>query len=385
MLGHVPWLGHVIFEHASYTANMTMFRDLVFPYLKGSTNVYLNFAYTGSDGKLHLPPTNSPEYPYPHGPANDTHYDLALFKWSAETLLELATTLDIADPLIPVWQDAVSRLTPFPVNEHGFMVDSVNGFDIPHSTFSHLFAIYPLHLTTWDAADGGSNASQALIATSLDRWTGLTCPGGCPHGFTYDGAASISALIAPRAAAASGNISGFMYSGMMHAATLYSEGHLPCMESPGGAAAVLQEMILQSWGGRLRIFQGVPDTWTDLVFHRLGAEGGFAVSAVKAAGALSWLALEAIDYVGGGGERSDETQILRSVVVVAEGLGPASAVSTIPPGVPLSDAPGGAIAFSIAVGSTVILYQTSAPPASFNVTALPGNVTDFNYWGKHPR
>jgi hypothetical protein len=63
-------------------------------------------------------------------------------------------------------------------------------------------------------------------------------------------------------------------------------------------------MILQSWGGRLRIFQGVPDTWTDLVFHRLGAEGGFAVSAVKADGALSWLALEAIDYVGGGGERS---------------------------------------------------------------------------------
>lgn len=60
-LGNVPWLGHVLYEHATYTANTTMLRQLVFPFLRGATNIYLHFAYNGSDGHLHLPATASPE------------------------------------------------------------------------------------------------------------------------------------------------------------------------------------------------------------------------------------------------------------------------------------------------------------------------------------
>ena len=57
--------------------------------LQGAAAVYLAFAVTLADGKLHLPPTASPEYPYPHGPTNDTHYDLALFQWCLRTLLQI--------------------------------------------------------------------------------------------------------------------------------------------------------------------------------------------------------------------------------------------------------------------------------------------------------
>lgn len=299
-------------------------------------------------------------------------------------MLALAKQLNIADPLVPAWHDVVTRLVPFPVNEHGFMVDSVNGFDVGHRHFSHLFSIYPLHLTTWDDADGGSDESRALITASVDRWTGLTCTGGpdhnfCPNGFTFDGAASMSALMntAARAAAAAGNVSGFIKSGQMHAATLYSEGHQPCMESPGAAAAALQEMLLTSWGGRVRVFPGTPASWADAVFHRLGAEGGLAVSAVRAAGKLLWVAVEAVDYVGEGPSASP-----RSVVLVAAGLGPAAEVGTVPAGVVVADAPGGSVSFSVPVGGTVLLFPGHTAP-QFVVEALPGNATQYNYWGKH--
>jgi alpha-L-fucosidase 2 len=150
---------------------------------------------------------------------------MALFKWGCVTLLKLSAQLGIADPLVPRWRDVISRLAPFPVNEFGYMVDSVNGFNVAHRHFSHLFAIYPLHLTNWHDEDGGSAATRALITKSLDRWTGLTCIGGpnknlCPNGFTFDGAASMSALIPGREQSAAGNVTGFIQSGQMHASTL---------------------------------------------------------------------------------------------------------------------------------------------------------------------
>jgi hypothetical protein len=379
-LGNVPWLAHLLHEHAAYTANTTMMRDLVYPFLRGSTNVYLHFAFNGSDGRLHLPPTASPEYPYPDGPGPDTHYDLALFKWGVRTLLSLAARLDIADPLIETWQDVLVRLVDFPVNEHGYMVDSVNGFDLKHRHFSHLFAIYPLHLTAWADEDGGSEYTRALISTSLDRWMSLTCTLGprgdfCPNGFTFDGLSSISALAA-RPGAAVGNISGFIESGLMHAATLYSEGHNPCLESPAGSAAALQEALIQSWGGRLRVFPSVPAAWGDVVVHRLGAAGGLAVSAVRKAGATLWVVVEAVDYM-------DVGQVdVRDVILVAPGLGPASDVGTLPNGVALTDVPGGGLAFQLHVGAHVALFHGHVPP-DLVVAALAGNESQFNFWGLH--
>ena len=43
-------------------------------------------------------------------------------------------------------------------------------------------------------------------------------------------------------------------------------------------------MLLQSWGGKLRIFPAVPEQWKDAAFDRLRAEGGFTVSARRVAG-----------------------------------------------------------------------------------------------------
>jgi hypothetical protein len=43
-------------------------------------------------------------------------------------------------------------------------------------------------------------------------------------------------------------------------------------------------MLLQSWGGKLRIFPAVPGQWKDAAFENLRAEGGFIVSARRVAG-----------------------------------------------------------------------------------------------------
>ena len=67
--------------------------------------------------------------------------------------------------------------------------------------------------------------------------------------------------------------------------TMYVEAG-PVIETPLSGAASIQQMLLQSWsmtpfGTHLRVFPGVPDSWKDVSFDKLLAEGAFEVSAVR--------------------------------------------------------------------------------------------------------
>ena len=72
---------------------------------------------------------------------------------------------------------------------------------------------------------------------------------------------------------------------------MYSEGHSPCIESPLAAANSLQELLLQSWGGVIRVFPSVPEAWPSASFDKLWAEGGIVVSAKRERGATQFVQL----------------------------------------------------------------------------------------------
>ena len=62
--------------------------------------------------------------------------------------------------------------------------------------------------------------------------------------------------------------------------TFYTElSTLPVIETPLHGATAIQDMLLQSWGGRLRVFPAVPADWRDVQIHQLRGEGGYLVSA----------------------------------------------------------------------------------------------------------
>jgi alpha-L-fucosidase 2 len=339
MLGNFPWICHNVYSHASFTGNDTMMRDVVFPLLRGAINVYKNFSFVGEDALIHLPASYSPEYPYPRGPTNDTHYDMALFYWGAKTLISLNARFNLRDPLLPFWESVVATLAPYP---------------------------------------SGTPASRDLIARSLDRWTSLTCAGsrsGCPNGFTFDGAISMSALMTTDAARredAAAFANGFVHSGLLHASTSYSEGHQPCLESPLGLASGLQDILLQSWGGRVRVFPAAPASWPDAVFYKLAAEGGLRVSAARVNGTTAWAALTAAP--------ADASGALFVNATLAVELGgaahwtPADAAVTV-----LSS---GDLSVLVPVGGTVVVYGGADMPA-FTVNFLPGNASEYNFWGMH--
>jgi len=56
------------------------------------------------------------------------------------------------------------------------------------------------------------------------------------------------------------------------------------LEGNFAASQAVHEMLLQSWGGRIRIFPAIPEKWQDVSFNQLRAEGGFLVSAERKGG-----------------------------------------------------------------------------------------------------
>ncbi|WP_127488714.1 glycosyl hydrolase family 95 catalytic domain-containing protein [Paenibacillus ehimensis] len=272
-VGNLAWICHNVWRHYRYSMDDEMLRNVLYPILRGSVNYYIHLLEEEEDGRLHLPPTISPEYgSFMRTRVRDCHYDLALLRWGCETLLAISERLGEADPLCWKWLHVLDRLAPLPVDETGFMIGRDTPLAYGHRHFSHLLAVFPLHLIGCDKEE-----DRELIATSLRHWIGKE---GDLRGFSLTGAASIAATLGW------GNEALRLLQALLLIVkpnTMYKEAG-PVIETPLAGAEAIHDMLLQSWGGTIRIFPAVPDEWREAAFHDLRAEGAFLVSAVRSEG-----------------------------------------------------------------------------------------------------
>ena len=71
--------------------------------------------------------------------------------------------------------------------------------------------------------------------------------------------------------------------------------YYPAMqEAAGETMAAVNEMLLQSQNGLIRVFPAVPDAWQDCSFERLLAMDGFQVSAARKNGKTVWIQVESL-------------------------------------------------------------------------------------------
>ena len=182
------------------------------------------------------------------------------------------------------WRDTLARLTPYPVGPDGYLIGRDQPLDQSHRHFSHLFMVYPLRLVA------GANAEErALIERSLAHWIGFE---GALQGQSFVGASAISSLLGKGDDAERFLVEllkryvkpNTMYMDPADRSRPGSGNDFPVLETPLAAAQAIHEMLLQSWGGTLRIFPAIPGGWKEIAFHELRAEGAFLVSAVRRGG-----------------------------------------------------------------------------------------------------
>lgn len=281
-LGNLPFLVHHLYWQYRYTMDEKLLRDLVYPLLTRSVNFYRHNFITGADGRYHLPLATSPEY---ETQAEDTNYDLSLCRWSCQVLLESAARLQVQDPLIPVWQDILAKLAPYPEDSKtGYQIGAKVPFEHSHRHFSHLFMVYPLATVDILGAD------RAVVERSARHWLGMP---KAHAGYSYTGGASIAAYLGDGDQAL--DRLDTLFGRFMKPNTFYTEGaNWPVIETPLSGARSLQDMLIQSWGPAIRVLPAVPAAWKDVVFRDLRTEGAFLVSAVRQGGATRWIRVESL-------------------------------------------------------------------------------------------
>jgi hypothetical protein len=122
-------------------------------------------------------------------------------------------------------------------------------------------------------------------------------------------------------------------------------------------------MLIQDWGGIIRVFPAMPTTWKDASFHNLRTEGAFLVSAVRKGGKTQFIRIKSLE-----GEpckiKSDFTDEVKLI-------GPESATIRRIDGL---------IEVNLKKGEEAVLF-TGKMPGSFVISALPSKREAINSWG----
>jgi alpha-L-fucosidase 2 len=282
-IGNLPWAMNNAWRQYRYSMDDEMLREKIYPLLRRSINIYFHLVEKGEDGKLHLPPTYSPET----GVHKNCNFDLALFKWGCYTLLNASKRLGIDDPLIPQWKNVVKNLVDFPADENGFRLGSETTSSPGHRHFSNLLMIYPLYLVNIDR-EGGMD----VLRKSYERAHSVR---GLP--------AMVQSHAGPIGAAL-GEGEHVLEGLKLLQADLYPNGMWftsPCLESSLGMANTIQDMLIQSWSdpaiegsGLIRIFPAIPSSWKDIAFCDLRTEGAFLISAKRTGGTTRWVKIKSL-------------------------------------------------------------------------------------------
>jgi alpha-L-fucosidase 2 len=338
--GDLMWITQDVWQLCEYEYSTSCFIEHLLPPLRGAVGWYrhslaYNLNGSATPGTLHLFPTDSPAgYPgtdctHPNhscafGEGWDASYDIGLARWGFKTLVELCRAIASRTPPLfsslptgaplpkecDVYQNGEAArilrdLAPVPLDSSGINVWRDVPFAIPFRHFSHLLAFMPLQLFSMD----GDEQEQEICVRTLDTFYGVTWNitgrGFAASTFSWPAVAQMSAYVG-RGEAAFGNITGmFSHSyGSITPTAMDNEGSSaigagsdvvnidPCAVAAGADA--YHKLMLQSYHGVLRIFPAVPQTWEAASFHRLRAQRGFEVTAVRAEGATQWVAVRSM-------------------------------------------------------------------------------------------
>lgn len=285
------WLAHHFYLHWRWSRDPAFLSDRAYPYM-AEVCVFLEaVTEVGPDGRRFLPLSASPEIFDNRRQAwmtPTTNYDLALLRWLFGAAAEAAAALGRDDDRAR-WKAALRGLPDLALAPDGrLLVASDLPLPASHRHFSHLMAIHPLGLISWE---GGAAQRRTMLA-SLDELDRLGPAGWC--GYSYAWYASLAARAreggrAERAlevfARAFCSPNSFHLNGDQTRSGFSAFTYRPfTLEGNFAAAAAAQEMLLQSHGGLVRVFPAVPGPWADVAFTTLRADGAFLVSARREGG-----------------------------------------------------------------------------------------------------
>ena len=287
------WIAQHYYWHWKYSADRDFLKNRAYPFVKDVATFLENISEFNKEGKRVLEFSTSPEifdnslkawFP------TITNYDLSLMKFLFQAAAELTEELNLTDEAAH-WKEIGTQLPALDLDsQQALTFASGFPYENSHRHFSHAMAIYPLGIVDWSNGKDDQKVIKSTIQ-KLDHygpafWTGYSYSWLAnlkARAFDGEGAAKALSTFAQcfclkNTFHANGDQSGTGKSSFTYRPFT--------LEGNFAFAAGVQEMLLQSHTGIIRVFPAVPKSWKDVSFEDLRAQGAFLVSAEKKDGQI---------------------------------------------------------------------------------------------------
>ncbi len=293
------WLGQHFYLHWRYSMDQEFLKDRAYPWIN-SVAIFLDeFSVRREDGMRKLPLSSSPEIHDNSKRAwfpETTNFDLALIRFTYEKAAEMALVLGLSEEA-EKWSRILTEWPQLAFDESGLKFAESEAYVESHRHFSHLLGWHPLGIM--DVSQGEeeqeiiSNTLETLEKYGPDWWVGYSYSWqGNLYARNFDGEKAAQALLDFANCFCLPNT--FHVNGDQTRSGKSKFTYRPfTLEGNFAFASGIQEMLIQSHSGVVRIFPAVPKSWKDIQFHQLRTEGGFLVSAKMEDGYVVSMEVEA--------------------------------------------------------------------------------------------
>jgi len=283
------WLAQHFYLHWIYSRDEEFLKEKAYPWLK-EVAVYLDeISVRDEQGFRKLPISSSPEINNNDITAwfnKTTNFDLAFIRWNFEKAAELAKELGLEDEA-QKWSTISKEWQPFALDStSGGLAFAPNyPYSESHRHFSHLVAWHPLGLIDWSNGED----DQKIIKSTISELERVGSDWWCGYSFSWMGNLYARAFMGEKAAGIlrifSENFclpNSFHVNGEQHNRGYSKFKYRPfTLEGNFAFASAIQEMLIQSHTGTVRIFPAIPVGWKDVSFNQLRTTGAFLVSAKR--------------------------------------------------------------------------------------------------------
>lgn len=324
----------------AYTGDRDYLQNTVYPFLRDVAQFYVGKLTRKSDSGQYVMLSSNAHETYWNVPNAIT--DLAAVRSMFPMLLELSEELGRDEALRSTWRDILEHLAPYPTNATDYLphdppqAENRNGENVACEL------IWPYSVTGIGAPD---------YQRALDTWKHR------PH--PYDNIWANDAVQAARLGLGDETLQGMVtmlqkYQSYPNGMTNNTNG---VFEYLGVHLAALNEALLQSYGGKIRVFPALPRDAGFISRFTLAAEGGFLVSSEREG---------AIKYVG------VRSLLGKPARIVNPWPGERVQVRQLSDGAQLMAADATELSFETQPGASYVVERESAPFASFGPAHVGG-------------
>ena len=292
------WLAQHFYLQWRFTMDREFLKNRAYPWLAG-TATFLEQVTELNDGVRKLPMSSSPEFRDNRMEAwflAMSNFDLALCRFTFEKAAELASEMNLPAEA-EHWKSVLAQFGDYDLDSTGGLSVAM-GFPLneSHRHFSHIMAFHPLGLL-----DFNNSQDKQIIENSILRMEKNGTSQWCGYSFSwlaniyarmYRGEDAARVLRTFSSCFCSPN--SFHLNGDQCKAGHSSFTYDPfTLEGNFAFASGIQEMLIHSHNGIIRIFPAIPSDWKNISFENLRTEGSFLISAKKENGVLDSFTINA--------------------------------------------------------------------------------------------